>query len=60
MNTARALTRFTEEQYVTLESAEVERHEYYDGHVLAMAGSSSSKTWSKGTVPVASIGASLP
>lgn len=37
---ARQVTEFTVEQYLAVESVSVERHEYLDGVILAMAGGS--------------------
>ena len=34
----RAVFRFTPEQYLTFEVASVEKHEFFDGYILAMAG----------------------
>jgi Uma2 family endonuclease len=40
MHTARVVTRFTEAQYLALESASEDRHEFLDGQILGMAGAS--------------------
>ncbi len=35
---ARAVTRFTPEEYLAFESGSLEKHEFYDGQILAMSG----------------------